>query len=565
MVVFVPVTSFCIKALPKNYSKKKIGLIFPSQIVYNTISCAIGWLEHASYCYFFRSEKKGWKDSLSFCENQQASLLSLGDIEENLFIINNTQDHYYWIGLNDIQEEGTFNWSDNTTLLFVNWKLQSKEPNGGIKENCVLINSNGLWIDYSCNENFMSICKLKKVSLNSKEVAVINKRNEKRKKTKKKLIKKNGFTGFNDQSNNAVHVDLIREKNNIVFSKLNEHASLTKILTGPPKNPQNDLFNGSKGNIDKKHKRARRYVLQGTKWDKKNITWRLLDVNDKIFSRYDAENALQEAFSIWENYSDLSFQKLNFSLKSEADIEIKFVERYHDDPYPFSDNSKASAHAFYPHDQKGLTTQRTVFLGLTTQCAVFSGLTTQREVFLAKVLGILKNIFKNAKRRTSELDSQVIFILIIIIVSLKNRFFFSALHEIGHSLGLDHTHFKDAVMFPLIKSNSFVKLSEDDILGIQALYGPPKKNKTIVVPISSLPTKNPTVSNKKLSACPDVDTDTARCEVVDADNCTNDSECINIDEKCCSDGCSRYCIKIKNKIGFFYVEEMICIMESKHE
>ncbi|XP_065680959.1 uncharacterized protein LOC100215622 isoform X1 [Hydra vulgaris] len=484
--------------------------------VYNTISCAIGWLEHGNYCYFFQSEKKNWKDSLSFCENRQASLLSLGDIEESLFIINNTQDHYYWIGLNDIQVEGTFNWSDNTTSLFVNWKLKSKEPNGGIKENCVLIDSNGLWIDYSCNEIFMSICKLKKVSLNSKEVATIKKRKEKRKKTKKKLSKKNGFTSFDNQSNNTVHVALIREKNNIEYSKFHEYASFTKILTAPSKNLINDLFNGSKVNSDKKHKRARRYVLQGTKWNKKILTWRLWNVNNKRLSHYYVENTLQKAFNIWENYSDLNFQKLNFSLNSVADIEIKFLEGNHGDNYPFSVG--VSSHAFYPQIQ----------------------------------FGIAGDIhFNNDYNFT------------------KESFLYAAVHEIGHSLGLAHVNFKGAIMYYAI-NKSYVKLSEDDIMGIQVLYGPPKKNKTIVVPISPLPTNKPTVtisslptnsptvitpplptnsttvSNSfRLRACPDVNTDKVSCEVADAGDCMNDSGCKSIDEKCCSDGCIYYCIKIE--------------------
>ncbi|MEO0688312.1 MAG: matrixin family metalloprotease, partial [Cyanobacteria bacterium J06649_11] len=52
----------------------------------------------------------------------------------------------------------------------------------------------------------------------------------------------------------------------------------------------------------------------------------------------------------------------------------------------------------------------------------------------------------------------------------------TALHEIGHSLGLDHSHSYGAVMSPYYTSFyhpdlTDLALSTDDIRGIQALYG----------------------------------------------------------------------------------------------
>lgn len=48
-----------------------------------------------------------------------------------------------------------------------------------------------------------------------------------------------------------------------------------------------------------------------------------------------------------------------------------------------------------------------------------------------------------------------------------------ALHELGHSLGLDHSDDTSAVMYPLIaQSRVFRGLHSDDIAGIQSLYAP---------------------------------------------------------------------------------------------
>ena len=49
----------------------------------------------------------------------------------------------------------------------------------------------------------------------------------------------------------------------------------------------------------------------------------------------------------------------------------------------------------------------------------------------------------------------------------------TAVHEAGHSLGLEHSPLREAVMYPYITENhaGVFELRQDDTLGIQALYG----------------------------------------------------------------------------------------------
>lgn len=48
-----------------------------------------------------------------------------------------------------------------------------------------------------------------------------------------------------------------------------------------------------------------------------------------------------------------------------------------------------------------------------------------------------------------------------------------AVHEIGHALGLEHSHSADSILRPTISANTqFVGLSADDIRSIQELYAP---------------------------------------------------------------------------------------------
>ena len=47
-----------------------------------------------------------------------------------------------------------------------------------------------------------------------------------------------------------------------------------------------------------------------------------------------------------------------------------------------------------------------------------------------------------------------------------------AVHEFGHSLGLEHSNVRESIMYPWYKGYvPDIKLTNDDIKGIQALYG----------------------------------------------------------------------------------------------
>jgi predicted Zn-dependent protease len=58
------------------------------------------------------------------------------------------------------------------------------------------------------------------------------------------------------------------------------------------------------------------------------------------------------------------------------------------------------------------------------------------------------------------------------------------LHELGHSLGLDHSSDFEAVMYPSY-SRSTGTLTQDDINGIQHIYGVPERL-TTKRPVSQL-------------------------------------------------------------------------------
>nr|ADU34085.1 matrix metalloproteinase 9 [Ctenopharyngodon idella] len=105
--------------------------------------------------------------------------------------------------------------------------------------------------------------------------------------------------------------------------------------------------------------------------------------------------------------------------------------------------------------------------------------------------------------------------------------FLVAAHEFGHALGLDHSNVKDALMFPMYKYIEDFSLNQDDIAGIQYLYGPktgpdptpPKPKTTTSSPIG--PTK-PTPSEKTttVSTTTDVLPSQDACQIKEFDTIT---------------------------------------------
>lgn len=66
-----------------------------------------------------------------------------------------------WIGLNDIEHEGTFTWEvDKSSTNFINWA--SGEPNNDYNQDCATVGAKilfGRWDDNQCYKSFLYICE----------------------------------------------------------------------------------------------------------------------------------------------------------------------------------------------------------------------------------------------------------------------------------------------------------------------------------------------------------------------------------------------------------------------
>ncbi|NWY06036.1 MRC2 protein, partial [Nothoprocta ornata] len=115
-------------------------------------------------CYQFNFQSTlSWREAWNSCEQQGANLLSITEIHEQTYI-NGLLTGYsstLWIGLNDLDINGGWQWSDNSPLKYLNW--ESDQPDNPSEENCGVIRteSAGGWQNRDCGIALPYVCKKK--------------------------------------------------------------------------------------------------------------------------------------------------------------------------------------------------------------------------------------------------------------------------------------------------------------------------------------------------------------------------------------------------------------------
>ncbi|XP_039608769.1 low affinity immunoglobulin epsilon Fc receptor-like [Polypterus senegalus] len=134
--------------------------------------CPQNWMLFNSKCYSFSSNKLTWTGGVEGCRQHEAHLVIIESEEEQTFLLNELSKQSpkktYWIGLNDIANEGQFVWVDNKRLdrsksfWGVNWDGTMEPDNWRNQENCVKIQKTATasgWYDAYCLETNNVICE----------------------------------------------------------------------------------------------------------------------------------------------------------------------------------------------------------------------------------------------------------------------------------------------------------------------------------------------------------------------------------------------------------------------
>ncbi|XP_039915265.1 macrophage mannose receptor 1-like [Hirundo rustica] len=123
--------------------------------------CQKGWMKHGFYCYSLVQLPTTFPEAKKVCEENKGYLATVRDRYEQAFLTSITgfkPEKYFWIGLSDVEEQGTFRWASGDPVTFTHWNVGM--PGG--ESGCVAMatgSSAGLWDILDCEETNTFLCK----------------------------------------------------------------------------------------------------------------------------------------------------------------------------------------------------------------------------------------------------------------------------------------------------------------------------------------------------------------------------------------------------------------------
>ncbi|XP_041893274.1 C-type lectin domain family 19 member A [Corvus kubaryi] len=160
----------------------KISQAMPEPV--HAYSCPLFWTEYEGHCYRYFPVNKTWAEADLYCAEfsigiRSAKLASIHSWEENVFVYDLVNSRVpgiptdIWTGLNDLRQEGHFEWTDGSSYDYHYW--DGSQPDDGIhsipeEEDCVQIwyrHSSALrsWNDNACGRAFPFVCKIPSLAL----------------------------------------------------------------------------------------------------------------------------------------------------------------------------------------------------------------------------------------------------------------------------------------------------------------------------------------------------------------------------------------------------------------
>ncbi|XP_053318832.1 hepatic lectin-like isoform X2 [Spea bombifrons] len=128
-------------------------------------SCEKNWIQFDGSCYYIHLRKSTWMNARSVCKTKGSDLVVITSEEEQHFLMINTngKDQRFWIGLHDMDDEGTWTWVDGTDYE-KSYKFWMKgQPNDyKLNEDCAHLWRNGEWNDSHCTDDCYAICEKKR-------------------------------------------------------------------------------------------------------------------------------------------------------------------------------------------------------------------------------------------------------------------------------------------------------------------------------------------------------------------------------------------------------------------
>ncbi|XP_039455861.1 CD209 antigen-like protein A isoform X2 [Oreochromis aureus] len=121
-------------------------------------TCPAGWSKFSCSCYLLSESSDSWHSARKHCTDQGADLVVIDSPKEQDFVTSFTQKET-WIGLNDIEQEGTWKWVDGSPLTLQYWAPHQPDDLL-LSEDCAHIRYQGTsWNDERCENSLQWVCE----------------------------------------------------------------------------------------------------------------------------------------------------------------------------------------------------------------------------------------------------------------------------------------------------------------------------------------------------------------------------------------------------------------------
>ena len=124
-------------------------------------TCDQGWTQFGNKCYFWGTDMKKWIQAEDFCLSEGGHLASIPTQAVNTFVwkeMDARGKKFFWIGGNDLEEEGIWRWTDCTPWEFTFWYTGEPNNHGNKGQHCLYRNSGIKWDDTDCTDAKPFVC-----------------------------------------------------------------------------------------------------------------------------------------------------------------------------------------------------------------------------------------------------------------------------------------------------------------------------------------------------------------------------------------------------------------------
>ncbi|XP_031470280.1 macrophage mannose receptor 1-like [Phasianus colchicus] len=125
------------------------------------VGCKKGWRRYGTYCYFIGHVAATFSEANDTCEGEKGYLATVESRYEQAYLtslVGLRPEKYFWLGLSDMEDQGTFRWSSGEDVSFTHWDAAMP----GSKPGCVAMRTGiaaGLWDVLDCESKQKYICK----------------------------------------------------------------------------------------------------------------------------------------------------------------------------------------------------------------------------------------------------------------------------------------------------------------------------------------------------------------------------------------------------------------------